>query len=430
MLHLLLGVLLRSSSALSTAHAVLVLAAALLIVLRARRLEWVLAAVGYVVGAETLWRMTDARVFYETGKYALAVLLGISFVRLAGTKRRLALPVAYMAMFLPGVVVGVFALGFAAREPLSFNLSGPIALAVAVLFFTQVRCSLTTLRMVLWSIVLPTASVAALVLVATLGESAISFTGESNFTTSGGFGPNQVSAVLGFGALACLLLALTERALRLRLLEATLGMCFLAQALLTFSRGGVVNVAVASGLALAVMAGRERQSGRLAALLLVMVVIASFVVFPRLDSFTEGQLQLRYEDTSLTNRNVLINDDLDLFEAHPVVGVGVGVSAFRRPSGEVIAPHTEFSRLLAEQGLLGIGALVILLGITFEAFRRARPGLPRALVAAMAGWALTEMTHAGMRIALISLAVGLAVAAAELVDDRTAHVRSRSPLRR
>jgi O-antigen ligase len=205
----------------------------------------------------------------------------------------------------------------------------------------------------------------------------------------------------------------TERELRLRLLEICVGLWFLGQALLTFSRGGVFNIVVAVVLALLVVAPGLRHAGRVALLLVVAGVVACAALFPLLNSFTDGRLVERYDQKSLARRDSIIGHDLELFRKHPIAGAGLGVATAERPPalrGE--AAHTEFTRMLAEQGLFGVVALGALLAIVVGAFWRARPGISRALVSALVGWSFAEMMHSATRIALISYALGLAVAAA------------------
>jgi O-antigen ligase len=56
---------------------------------------------------------------------------------------------------------------------------------------------------------------------------------------------------------------------------------------------------------------------------------------------------------------------MDYVLDHPFVGVGVGRAKEERieATGDVVASHSEVSRLLAEHGMLGILSLLIL-GIT------------------------------------------------------------------
>lgn len=414
-----LGLLLRESDAASTAFTVVLVLTAFVVALRSPRVEWIAAVAGYLVAAEVLWRMTGADVFWETGKYATAGVLAIGAIRFFAGWRRLLAPGVYLAMFVPGVIVAVDRFGWSgAREPVSFNVSGPLALAVAVAFFVSFRSTIAGFRIVLWCMVLPVVSIATVVLVGVLSAPHINFVNDSNVATSGGFGPNQVSAVLGFGVLACVVLAGTETATRLRVVELGLAAWFLAHAVLTFSRGGVVNVVVAIVVGALVLRFRPHRVSRVAWVVVIVVVAAAAVIIPRLDDATGGKLLSRYEDQTFTKRNSLVENDLELFRDHPVFGVGVGVSRTERPaSAKGEAAHTEYTRLLAEQGVFGLVALGALVAIAVGALRRAPPGLLRALVAALLAWSLTEMAHSAMRIALTSFVVGLAVGASGVVVD-------------
>jgi len=419
-LHALIGFAGRESEPFATAYDVVTIVAAFVVVLRASRLEYVAAAVGYVTSAEVFWRMTDGTIIWPaTGKFALSGLLVLAMVRFLPAWRLAVIPALYLAMFVPGLILAFRHYGvWESRDPVTFNLMGPVALAVCVVFFSQARLRLPSFRLILWAIVLPIVAIATNVLVGTISAGSIRFTGESNFATSGGYQPTQVSAVLGFGVLVCVLLAVNERNHRLRLVEIGLALWFLGHALLTFARGGVLSMVVAVALFVVVMARPLRRVGRLAVLLMVVGAVAAGAIFLLVNSFTGGKLSDRYGE-DVTRRDKIFVNDLELFRDHPWAGVGVGVAQDERPPDlEEDAPHTEYSRLLAEQGLFGIAALAALVTIVVVTFRRSQPGLPRALFAAFAAWSLTEMAHSATRIALISYSFGLAVAAAGLVVER------------
>jgi hypothetical protein len=414
-----LGAAAWTSAWASTLYAVVTLLAAVVVVLRADGPDVVIGAVGYVAGAEALWRMTDAHVFWETGKYAVAALLVLALVRFRPGWRALMLPGLFVVLLVPGALVAIDHFGLSgAREPVSFNLAGPLAIALSLAFFGQVRVGWARFRRQLWPVVLPIVATATAVLIGTVEAGSIRFDGESNFATSGGFSPNQVAAVLGFGVLVCAVLAATEPVRPLRWLECALGGMFFAQGLMTLSRGGIANVLVAGALALLVaVVGRSRDRGR--TLLVVTVGLAAVVVIALLvDVVSGGGLRNRYENAGLTNRDSIVRHDVELFSDEPVLGVGAGVARTMRPVGiRGEAAHTEFTRLLAEHGVFGLAALAILVVIVTSAFLRARPGKPRVLAAAFFGWATIQMGHSATRLALGAFAVGLAVAAAGLTTD-------------
>lgn len=407
--HLLLAPLLDARPGLGTLHAGATVAVAVGIAALSPWVHRILYATGYLVGAELLWRMTNARVPYELGKYALVLVVGIGILRL-GRPRGLVLPLAYLALLVPSIVFTVEALGMAgAREAISFNLSGPLAIAVTVLFFSQVRVSWQTLQPLLWAVVTPLTTVAGLALLGTIEAGDVVFNSASNSITSGGFGPNQVSAVLGLGALFALVLALRDTRPAGQLLAGAISLWMLVQSALTFSRGGLVNVAVAVALAAAYSLREPKRTSRLIGPLVVLVLVGGFVVYPRLVSYTGDTLEKRFTDLSLDDRDRIVDADLAAFRSHPLLGVGPGVGkSYRRlADGRGVSAHTEFTRLPAEHGLAGIAAIAVLLAMVVRSYRAALTPRTRAWVLLLAGWALTAMAHGALRFALVPFVLGL-----------------------
>lgn len=408
--HVVLGLLAHLLPFVGTAHALVTLVIAARIALLERRPERIAMMAAYVAGCDVFWRMVGASVFWESGKYGLIMLTAAGAIRLIPTWQRAALPLAYFVLLLPSAVITVLDLGpRGTKDAISFNLSGPLALATTALFFSHIRSTHQTFRRLLATLLLPVAAISAVALYSTItAGSALQFTGEANFVTSGGFGPDQVSALLGLGSLCCLLLAMTERNHRQRLFQCGLGLVFFAQALLTLARGGVVNVVVAGALAAICTRGRTKSAVSFLGILLVLVLVAGYVVIPRLETITGGALGNRYTQGGDTGRTSIAAGDLTLWYSHPLIGVGPGLGFSDRTTQfqESVAAHTEFTRLLAEHGAFGLCALVILLGIALRSYVTARFAY-KAYVAALAAWSLVEMAHAAMRVAPVAFVFGL-----------------------
>ena len=415
--HMVLAVLMRQHALLATAHAVIALGAAVWVAAVTPWVEHIAGAAAYITGAELLWRITNAQVFHEVGKYGVILVLGIGLLRLGGS-RRVAMPLLYLAVLLPSAILTIEQFGLArAREELSFNLSGPAALAVAVLFFSRFRIGPAALRRLLWTLLAPIAGITAVAAYGTLTAGKVVFTGASNFTTSAGFGPNQVSAVLGLGALLAVVIAVGDPVKGRRAVAGILALWMLVQSVLTFSRGGLVNVVVAFALAVAYSLRQPRRTAGFVAPVLVVLMVSGLVVYPRLVAYTGGVLETRFTDFTLDERAHLLEADLQAFRDHPAFGVGPGVGKLYRqlPDGRGISAHTEFTRLLAEHGAAGVVAIGILLAIVLGSYRRAVTPVNRIWVLLLAGWTLSEMTHGAMRFAAISLMFGMMTIT--LVDD-------------
>lgn len=293
---------------------------------------------------------------------------------------------------------------------MSFNLSGPLSLCVSVWFLSQCEFRTADFHRIAVSLVAPTVGIAAVTLFTTYTATAISFTGESNFTTSGGFGPNQVSVALGLGALFALLYAIDRDAKPVVKLIAGAAVVLLAvQSAMTFSRGGLYSAvgAAATGMVFFIRDRRVRHTFFLVVALLV--IPAASVILPRLDSFTGGALAARFRDTDPTNRGALILDDLQIWAEHPLLGVGPGgVKSHRDADDEQSAGHTEFTRLLAEHGTFGLIALVLLCAMAAQVLLRRADPVSRGISTAFLAWSMLSMMHADMRVAAMGFIFGLA----------------------
>jgi hypothetical protein len=427
--HVPLGLVLQQSTDLATLHALAVGGLGILLALFGRRAQSAAYVAAYVVGAEVLWRMTEAGVFWEVGKYLVVAVLGLAALRFSTGLRGLGLPSVYFLILLPSTWLTVEALGFsdAARDAISFNLSGPLALAVSVAFFAGRRLSHEQIRKVMWCVVCPLVSIATIALYSSLRDvEAIDFTEGSNFVTSGGFGPNQVSAVLGLGALLCVFLAAQEPLRALKLVAVGMAVWFLAQSALTLSRGGLATAGVALLLGAIHYQRRPREQVSFMASALLIVSVFGYLILPQLNAFTGDILSQRLSDVDPTGRIEIARSDLTIWSSHPLLGVGPGGSAYNRASIliEGTAAHTEFTRLAAEHGIAGLLAILLLGVMLWRAYKRA-PSVPtRAWVVALASWSLVDMSHSAMRIVAISFVFGLMTA-----DSRpaTSGERQRTP---
>jgi O-antigen ligase/polysaccharide polymerase Wzy-like membrane protein len=376
-----------------------------------RRPELAVSAAAYTAGAEVLWRMTGTGLFWEFGKYGASLILLLVFAQLPSRRTTKWAALLYLGLLMPSAGLTLEQLGpFLARDAISFNLSGPLSLAVAVLFFSSIRADAIDLRATVSALLAPTVGVLTMCSVSTLTASSIRFYAESNYVTSGGFGPNQVSAVLGLGALLSLLLAFQSSRAWMRWIFLGLTAAFLVQGVLTFSRGGVINAVVCIGFLAIHLVRQPRVRVTVFAALVTFTFLGTTIILPRLNDWTGGALKERYSSTAAGMRRTIADEELELWREHPLMGVGPGMSKYYRADllGMEVASHTEFTRLLSEHGTLGLLALLVLVAIAGRAYLRAPTSLEKAWVAAFSSWAFIEMSHSAMRIVAISILFGLA----------------------
>ncbi|MGH9801386.1 MAG: O-antigen ligase family protein, partial [Blastocatellia bacterium] len=323
---------------------------------KSENVAWICA---YITGAEVMWRMADTPIFWEFGKYSVIAFLLLTMIR-TGRLSGAFLPFLFFVLLLPSSILPTVNMGTEdLRKQLSFNLSGPLALAVCAWFFWQITVSAEQLQRMFLALICPIVSTASIALFGILSSSGLSFNNSSNFATSGGYGPNQVSGVLGLGALVAFLWVFNKtisRALKITLLATAVFL--IAQSALTFSRGGLYAAAASAILASLYLIRDRRLRAQFALGAAAIFIVVNFVVLPQLDQFTTGALSKRFTDTRMSGRDKIIMDDLEVFNEHILFGVGPGQARLYRQGHNKAAAHTEFSRLLAEHGVFGLAALL------------------------------------------------------------------------
>lgn len=404
-----LAVMMRDHRQVATLHALLIFGVGAWIACLSARPERAVYIGAYIAGAEVLWRMNRAGVFWEFGKLATVAIFAMAALRVSATARWRLLPLTYFALLLPSAwfTLNGFS-GPAAMGELSSNLSGPLALAVGCIFLSQLNLTAATLRGIAFACIAPVTGIAALAALSTYGAADVIFGKGSSFSASAGFGPNQVSAALGLGALAALLRVMDHRAqLWLRLGWLGLATVLAAQSALTLSRGGLYTALGAAALGAVCLARSGRARASLVGVAVAVAVIGS-AVLPRLNAFSGDALAARFEDRDPTGRDALAGQDVDVWLRHIVLGVGPGGSAAYHTRS--IATHTEYTRLLAEHGLLGLAALALLGYMAFWAVRAAPNHESRALVVTLIAWSALFMLHSAMRLVAPSFVFALAFA--------------------
>jgi O-antigen ligase len=289
---------------------------------------------------------------------------------------------------------------------ISFNLSGPFLLAVSCMLFANLPPGSINLAATASVLLGPIVSIATLTSSGLLSTEIVFGTG-SNVLSSGGFGPNQVSSALGLGAVAAVALAMGNKSkLAARVAMLSLGLVLLSLSALTFSRGGLYTALAACFLGGLALAADRRARLRIVVVSGLFVALGGYWILPKLVSYTQGALGARLESTNTTGRDELFRGDLEAWREHPLLGTGPGGS--QRYHERSVTTHTEYSRLVAEHGVFGLGALAVLIVLVIDVVRRTRSRERRAVVLALFTWSLLFMMHAAMRVAAPAFLFGMA----------------------
>ncbi len=380
----------------------------------------VLKACGYFVGAEVLLRMTKGSISYEASKYLVILFMAIGMFY-KGLSGRAYPYFLYMLLLVPSIFVASTTLSFDAnfRTNIAFVLSGPICLGVAALFCFDKKVSLGQLKSILLFTVLPIISHTIYIFFYNpTVRDVLSGTG-SNRASSGGWGANQVATILGLGMFLMAIQIFTKsRTLFLKIFNLLIFSLIAYRAVVTFSRGGVLTAILTILIFLFVyfLVVSNRKKGEI---LMMSVVFGVSLVFTWVISSTQtdGYIDLRYtnkdhlgreKEDITTGRKELFLDELEGFVERPFFGIGSSRAKDQRIEfeGESVTSHSEFSRTLAEHGILGIVILVILIFKPLEF--RSTNGRNYFFYAFLGFWFLT-INHSSMRLATPAFIYALAL---------------------
>lgn len=410
LIHLPLGITLYSTGSAGLLHPLAAFSLGMFLALRKKvNIHHVTLAVAYIVGAEVLWRMAGVPTPWEFGKYASAIILVTAMYRCRHFDIP-KLPLLYLALLIPSCIMVLAQLSMnQVSSAISFNMSGPMLLMVSCWFFYKCKMSPSQFRRLLFAFILPLLSVALSALFYTVTAEDLSFDGESNFTTSGGFGPNQVSAMLGLGVfLSAAGFLLFKKWSVYSIYFAVSALLFSALCVMTFSRGGMYNAV--GGIAIMLIFGlRDVVAGlRRMAPAVILGALFLLLIYPVLDNFTGGALGERFEDTGTTQRSEIATADLDIFMENPAFGIGVGAAYTERQRFlHKAMSHTEFSRMVSEHGGFGLGAMLVMIVMLVMNLTRPNSTPGKSFVAGMMAWACLFMMNSGMRLAAPSFIWGL-----------------------
>ncbi len=378
----------------------------------------ILRACGYVVGAEVFIRMTGGSLLYEASKYFVIVFCLIGFFTIRLNKQ--ALPyILYIFLLIPGIFVTGFNIteNTMIRTAIAFNLSGPICLGIVALFCYKLKVKYEDAHKILLALALPLVTTTTYLFLYNPDIRDVVTGTYSNYATSGGFGPNQVATVLGFGMFVfATRFFLKSPTLFLKVLNLVLLTLISYRGIVTFSRGGIITGVV---IILAFLFSYYKKSSiknkaRILKLVLVFFGV-SFLIWFFTSVQTDGFIDKRYanqdaagrvkEDLS-TGRNVLISFELEEFLKNPIFGVGVGkIKELREDEqGIVAASHNEMSRILSEHGMFGFFAFLILLMLPLALRLKNRSNI--FFFSCYIFWFFT-INHSSMRIAAPSFIYGL-----------------------
>jgi hypothetical protein len=388
-----------------------------------------LIVAAYITGSEMLLRMTGGNITYEFSKYGvmLFVVIGMYY---RGLSKGATPYWVFLLLLVPSVVLSTFVLNFDTniRTTIAFNISGPVCLAIASLYTYRRKIALEQVNNILLSVGLPIISCMVYLSLYTPNIQDVITSTQSNFETSGGFGPNQVATFLGIGMFIFFSrIILNSRSKFMVTLNLIIALNISYRGIITFSRGGMITGFLMIVLLLSFLYFKSNFNGRIKLnFIIVLIALAMAVTWSYISFQTKGLINNRYanqdaqgrdEKNQFTGRGDIAATEIDMFLDHPIFGVGVAKGAEIREveTGNFAASHDEITRMLAEHGSFGIVGLLILVVIPLILFLENKFNM--FLLCFIAFWFLT-INHAGMRTAIPAFMYSLSLLDVQLIEKK------------
>ncbi len=392
----------------------------------------VLAISAYVVGVEVFLRMTDGMIFNEYAKYSVMIFMIMGMIY-TGFSKSSFIYWLFLFLLIPSIVLSVFTLDFNTdiRKAIAFNITGPVCLGISAIYCYQRKITFDRLNEVIAAFCLPLITLLVYLYLYTPSVKDVITGTQSNFETSGGFGPNQVATVLGFGIFLFFVQMLLNSSTKgMQLINGILVLFFAFRGIVTFSRGGIITGIVMTIILLIVLYFQSNLKGKSKISIIILISVVCFLgVWSYTSIQTSGLLDKRYanEDATgrkktskLSGREVLIETEFNMFLENPIMGIGVGKNKEYREklTGINLATHNEITRMLAEHGLLGIIDLLLLFLTPIILYANNRQNI--FALSFYIFWLLT-INHAAMRLAAPAFVYALSLLKVHIIEKTPIH---------
>lgn len=394
-------------------------------VIRFRKINsYITVFVVYLISLEILCRMADTSPFipYEMGKYILflGLLAGLLFEHRKGV-----LGIAILLCLVPSMFFDLS--GDVRVNNFIFNVLGPVNLGLAIWYFYRQPFTLQGLKTIMRFMIYPILTVVGYIIIDTPDFTEVDFSLGANFETTGGFGSNQVSTVLGLGMYLVFLFWINNWKLTgSKLFDLMLMLLLTFRGLISFSRGGMIGglIGILVFIMVIKMASMSRTQYKLPSVNRYLIIgsLSLVIVFVGANLLTEGSLLLRYQGETAgtlagvreknlnaltTGRWEIFQEDLELFLRHPVTGVGVGASRYLRDLSEGVSSHVELSRLMSEHGIFGFLNFFLITMSGLVVYFQNRNPLYRAIFSGFFLVGLFSLFHSATRTYVSPLIIGL-----------------------
>lgn len=407
-----------------------------IIVTRKNRNNEALIVAAYLVGIEVFLRMTGGNLNNEYVKMSVMffMLLGMMYSNFSVNAF---IYWFFIILLIPGIIIASTSADYNIdiKKALFFNLSGPVCLAICAIYMFKRIILFSDLQNIALAMGLPILTTTVYLFLYNPSVKDVVTGTQSNFETSGGFGPNQVSTILGLGIFIfftqVILFSKTKREM---ILNGFLLLFVSYRGIVTFSRGGIITGVVMIACLLVLLYFFSNAKGKNKFIrVFIMTGVMGIGIWTYSSIQTRGLIDKRYANqdargrekkSQLSGREEIIESEITYFLDNPITGIGVGMGKEMRQKsvGESVASHNEITRMFAEHGLFGIFGLLILLITPLALYINNKQHL--YFLSFYIFWLLT-INHAAMRIAAPAFVYALTLLSVQVklpekAEDRVA----------
>lgn len=435
LVHVIIALMVFVLPFLSMLYALLIPVVGLFLVFRSKnKNNEVLYVSAYLIGVEVFLRMTGGNFSNEYVKM-LVVFFMLTGMFYSAVSTKSFVYFFYLLLLIPGIFVSVSTADFNIdiKKALVFNLSGPVCLGVSSIYMFKRKILFKDLQNIILVMGLPIISTVVFLFLYNPSVKDVVTGTQSNFETSGGFGPNQVSTILGLGMFVFFSqLLLFSKSKKKIILNGILLILVSYRAIVTFSRGGVIaGIAMMVCLIFVIYYVSNSLGKAKVGLVVILSCLLGIGIWGYTISETSGLIEKRYANQDakgrqktdrLGGREAVIEADLKMFFDNPITGVGAGMGKeLRKDSlGQEVASHNEITRMLSEHGVLGIFGLLVLLITPFILYSNNQQHL--YFLSFFVFWFLT-INHAAMRTAAPAFIYALTLLYVQIkLPEKTIHL--------
>ena len=401
--------------------------------------SFIIPLIIYLSSFEVFARMLHSYPFipWELSKYLIISASLLLFIT-GKNKIQSHLGVFLLLLLIPGLLIDKSNSVTFAR--LISSTLGSISLAFFILIIGDVKIKDfqfdSILRLVWYSCI----SMLIYVILKTPNYSDLKYSIDAITSTSGGFGSNQVSTILGVGMFLSFYAWMNKILFSGKHnLDGIFIALFAYQGFSTFSRGGMFTCLFSMFFYYILFSNATNYKNfvkkrRLKPLfffsLAALLITFSFLA---INNISEGNISLRYlgeTATTLTGEKIktlntittgrfnILKEDLNLWGNNIIFGIGSGASTFLRGNGlNGISSHTELTRLLSEHGIFGFIFFLLLIFSFSKNYFFNKKTVGSAIIFAVFFIGITTSMHSAMRTFVSPIFIALSTMV--IIDTQT-----------